>query len=176
MRTATDLSVAVFRFIANLTFLCCPGKKYMRLPSKKIFYTTIAAATLTSLAVWFIGLRQEWSIFKESLISLTILSTAFLSFLTVGLYEGVRLHNDVGNLMNYIKRVPFPESFSDVSLPDVDFDLDADEGCGGIIAALFFWLIAAVVAILLLWCFAAIAWVVLLVFASFTGYSFGHYA
>ncbi|UOQ66904.1 hypothetical protein [Hymenobacter volaticus] len=138
----------------------------MRLPSKKVFYTTISIATLTSLAVWFIGLRQEWSIFKESLISLTILSTAFLSFITVGLYEGVKLRNDMSNLMDYIKRGPFPESFADVGLDLPDVNLDAGEGCGGVIIALLLWLIAAVVAIFLLWCFAAIAWGVLLVFVS----------
>ncbi|MBO0357708.1 hypothetical protein J0X19_07105 [Hymenobacter sp. BT186] len=138
----------------------------MRLPSKQVFYTTISIATLTLLAVWFVGLQQQWSIFKDSLISLTILSTAFLTFITVGLYEGVRLHDDVGNLLDYIRRVPFPESFADVSLELPKADLDDGEGCGGIIIAVFLWLLAAVAAIFLLWCFAAVAWVVLLVFAG----------
>lgn len=138
----------------------------MRLPSKRVFYATVSVATLTLLAVWFIGLRQEWSTFKESLISLTILSTAFLSFITVSLYEGVRLHNDVGSLLDYLRRIPFPESFTDVSLDLPDVDLDTGEGCGGIIVAVFLWLLAAVVAVILLWLFAAVAWAVLLVFAA----------
>ncbi|MDU0372563.1 hypothetical protein [Hymenobacter endophyticus] len=138
----------------------------MKLPARRPFFYTLFIATATVLAVWFLGLRQDWSVFKESLISLTILSGAFLSFLSVSLYQGVWVHDNFGNLAEHIRRVPFPEHLSGFDAADLDLDFDAGEGCGAIILGLLAWLVVAVVAVVLLWLFAAIAWAVFIILSA----------
>jgi hypothetical protein len=137
------------------------------LPSKQAFFTTLFVATLTIAGVWFIGLRQDWSLFKESLVVLSILSVSFLGFLTVGLFNGVKLRDNLGQLTRHIKRFPFPKFDSGLDVPSGGGGHGEHAGgCGDTLEGVFSWLLIALVAIVLLWVFAAVVWVVLLVFAA----------
>lgn len=138
----------------------------MKLPARKPFIYTMLISTATVLAVWFWGLRQNWSLFKDSLISLTILSAAFSSFLTVSLFQGVWMHDNFGRVIDYIKRVPFPDDLPEFGTGDLDLNFDADEGCGALFLGILAWMLVAVLAVALLWVFAAIAWAVFLVLAA----------
>ncbi|MCR5887353.1 hypothetical protein LRS06_06075 [Hymenobacter sp. J193] len=138
----------------------------MKLPARRPFFYTLFIATATILVVWFLGLRQEWSLFKESLITLTILSVAFGSFLTVSLFQGVWVHDNFGNLQEHIRRMPFPDQITELSTGDLDLDFDAGEGCGAIILGILAWLLVAAIAVVLLWFFAAVAWVVFMVLSA----------
>ncbi len=138
----------------------------MKLPARKPFFYTLFIATSTALAIWFLGIRQDWSLFKESLITLTILSGVFLSFLSASLFYGVGVHDNFGNLAEHIRRVPFPDQLSEFAPADLDLDFDAGEGCGAIILGILAWLLVAVAAAVLLWLFAAIAWAVFMVLSA----------
>ncbi|MBT9393485.1 hypothetical protein KLP40_09960 [Hymenobacter sp. NST-14] len=138
----------------------------MKLPARQPFIYTVLISTATVLAVWFLGLRQDWSLFKDSLISLTILSAAFSSFLTVSLFQGVWMHDNFGKLIDHIKRVPFPDDFPELSTGNLDLSFEADEGYGALILGILAWLVVAVLAVALLWVFAAVAWAVFLVLSA----------
>lgn len=138
----------------------------MKLPARKPFFYTLFVATSTVLAVWFFGIRQDWSLFKESLIALTILSGSFLCFLSTSLFLGIRVHDNFGNLTDHIRRVPFPDQLPDFTSTDSSLDFDAGEGCGAIILGILAWLLVAAAAAVLLWLFAAIAWAVFMVLSA----------
>ncbi|MCB2379327.1 hypothetical protein LGH70_17145 [Hymenobacter sp. BT635] len=138
-------------------------RSFLLLCSKKTFITTLLVATATIIAVWFVGLRQEWTLFRDSLVAATILTASFSSFLTVSLYVGVKLRDTLGPIATRQRLLALPENLPDVDLADLDFD--AGEGAG-ILMAILFWLLAAVVAVALLWMFAAIAWAAFVICAA----------
>ncbi|GAA4371651.1 hypothetical protein [Hymenobacter koreensis] len=109
---------------------------YRLLPSKRVFFITLAVSTFTVLLVWFIGLRQDWSLFKDSLITLTVLSISFFAFVTVGLWSGVKLQDTLGTISTTerLKKLSLPDSLP--SFDSGDFNVDG-EGCGAIILAVF---------------------------------------
>jgi hypothetical protein len=146
-------------------------RSYLLIRSKHTFVTTLFIATLTVLSVWFIGLRQDWSLFKDSLISISILSVSLLSFFTVGLFFGVKLRDTLGSVTEHIKKFPVPDSLSgldfsggagEATTGHGGADAGHGEGCAGEIGEIILWLIIAVVAVFVLWIAAAIVWVTFL--------------
>lgn len=77
------------------------------------------------------------------------------SFLSpLGLYRGIKLRDDVGRITDRIKASDFP----DLSGVSTDIDFDGGDDLGGIIVAIFTWIIVSILAILLIWTFSAIIW------------------
>lgn len=146
-------------------------RPYLLIRSKRTFITTLLIATLTILGVWFIGLRQDWSLFKDSLVAISILALSLLSFLTGGLFFGVKLRDTLGTVTEHIKKFPIPDSLSNLDFggrssaghgsADIghgSVDGGHGDGCGEVIL----WLIIAVVAVFVLWIAAAVVWVTFL--------------
>ncbi|WP_345122009.1 hypothetical protein [Hymenobacter antarcticus] len=120
--------------------------------------------TLTTVAVWLFGLGQHRTLYANSLISTTILFSAFLTFTTVGLYHGVKVRDDVGQLTDHISRRHFPNLDGFGSFPDLDVD-DGD-GILGFLAALLMAVLAAIVLVLVVWLVGALLWTSILIFAA----------
>lgn len=133
--------------------------------AKTIFIVTIFVIALTVVGIWLLGLGEHRTLFKNSILSTSILSGAFFLFLTVGLYRGVKLKNDFGNVNDHIHAVPMPNiSFDSVELPS---DLpDAGEGVAGVILGVIAWILVSVVLLLLIWVFGAVLWMMILLFAA----------
>jgi|GEM_PF-263340 len=155
-------------------------RSYLLIRSKRAFITTLLIASLTVLGVWFIGLRQEWSLFKDSLVSISILSASLFCFLTAGLFFGVKLRDTLGSVTEHIRKFPVPEQLSGLNFGGGSGSSSANaghgstdtghggagtghgEGCVGEIGEIILWLIVAVVAVFVLWIAAAIVWVTFL--------------
>ncbi|RYU80741.1 hypothetical protein [Hymenobacter persicinus] len=133
-------------------------RSYLLIRSKRTFFTTLLIATLTLLGVWFVGLRQDWSLFKDSLVAVSILAISLLSFLTAGLYFGVKLRDTLGSVTEHIKKLPMPDSLSNLNLGDGTVNAGHGEGCLEAVAEIFMWLIIALVAVFVLWIAAAVVW------------------
>ncbi len=132
--------------------------------SKTVFIVTILVAALTILSIWLFGLGQHRTIFENSLLSTSILSVTFFLFLSVGLYKGIKLKDDVGKITDRINIKIIPDISGDLELPsDIP---EVGEGIGGIILAILLWILFSIILLFLIWIFGALVWIMVLVFAA----------
>lgn len=142
-------------------------KTYLLVSSRSVFKISLWVAALTVLGVYFWGLGTHHTFFENSILSTTILSMAFFSFITVGLYHGVKLKDDLGKVIDKFH----PQSIGDVStnLPTVESPIepiDIGEGIAGIILSILLWILMAVVFAAALWIFGNVLTIIFLVFIA----------
>jgi hypothetical protein len=118
---------------------------------------------LTVLSIWLFGLGQHRTIFQNSILSITILSIGFFFFLTIGLYNGVKLKDDIGKLTDKINPSNLPD-FSHIG-EGRDF-LDVGDGIGGIIISIVIWILVTFLIGLFLWLFGVVLWSGIIVFVA----------
>jgi hypothetical protein len=133
------------------------------LTSKTVFTVTIIVAVLTVLSIWLFGLGQHRTIFENSILSTTVLSIAFYLFLTIGLYNGIKLKDDIGKLTDKINLSNLPD-FSHTG-EGADF-LDVGDGIGGIIISTVLWILMTFLIGLFVWLFGAVLWSGIIVFIA----------
>lgn len=132
--------------------------------SRTIITVSIIVALLTILSIWLFGLGQHRTIFENSLLSTSILSIAFFLFLTIGLYKGIKLKDDIGKIADKIKIDKMPDLSTGLELPgDIP---DAGEGFAGIILGILAWFLVSILLLLFIWFFGAVFWTMILVFAA----------
>ncbi len=119
------------------------------LPTKLLFYSTLAIITLVILCVWISGMASHRSLFQNSILSTSILAGSFFLFISIGLYYGLRLKDNIGNILNkerikrYADKAPTIDGF--------DFDPpDAGDGIGGAVLSVVLWIVFSILLIFLL--------------------------
>jgi hypothetical protein len=132
--------------------------------SKTVFTVSIFVVGLTTLSIWLFGLGQHRTIFANSILSVSILSVAFFLFLTVGLYKGMKLKDDLGKITDRIKTDKIPDLSSGVDLPS-QIPVIGDE-IAGVILGIILWIVFSILLLLFVWLFGAILWTAILVFAA----------
>lgn len=139
-------------------------KPYKKLvTSKTVFTVTIIVIVLTILSIWLLGLGQHRTIFENSLLSISILSTAFFLFLTIGLFNGIKLKDDVGKLTDKLNSSKIP-NLAD-STTGIDF-IDVGDGIEGILFSIVLWIVVTILIALFIWLFGAIFWTGIIVFIA----------
>jgi hypothetical protein len=138
-------------------------KTYHLIESKSVFKITLIVIFLTILGVYFWGLGVHHTFFENSIISTTILSLAFFLFITIGLYNGVKLKDNLGQVIDQYKIVDTSDISADFvsSGPMVDGD-----GIGGIILSILLWIVMAIVLAVGLWIFSNVLAIVILAFIA----------
>lgn len=131
--------------------------------SKTVFSITLVVAILTILSIWFLGLGEHRTIFANSILSTSILSIAFFLFLTIGLYKGIKLKDDLGKITDKINIENVPDLSGAELLSDIP---DAGEGIAGIIVGIIAWLLFSIILLLFIWFFSAVLWTMVLFFAA----------
>lgn len=127
------------------------------LNSKNLFIITLIVIPLTIISVWIFGIENHRSIFENSLLSTTILSVSFFLFITIGLFNGIKVKDNLGPLEQ--ENIFFHRNMEiDTDIPDVG------EGIIEAIFSLILWLIVSMIASYLFWAFEAILWVTILNF------------
>jgi hypothetical protein len=124
---------------------------------------------LTVITIFFSGLKIHRSIIENSFISLSIISISFFLFITCGLYSGIKLKDNVGDLTRHIKFAE-PRGF----LPDIGSVSEggavATEAGGGdfesTITAILIWIFATIALILLIVFFDTIVLAGLMIFLA----------
>ncbi|AKK74300.1 hypothetical protein OK18_18330 [Chryseobacterium gallinarum] len=118
----------------------------MKLPGKPpiytkfLFYSTLVIIGLVILSVWLSGIDSHRSLFQNSIVSTSILAIVFFLFISLSLYNGLKLKDNLGNIVT-AERMKKAPGFSgtldnfDLGLPDVG------EGIGGIIISIVLWII-----------------------------------
>ncbi|WP_300686787.1 hypothetical protein [Chryseobacterium sp.] len=123
-------------------------RKYF-LETKYLFYSTLAIIAVVILSVWLAGKGSHRSLFQNSVLSTSVLAGVFFLFITLGLYYGLKLKDNVGSILNKEKI----KKFSDKNLPNGGFDFDPPdigEGIGAVILSIILWIIFSVVLVFLL--------------------------
>jgi len=136
-------------------------RKY--LTTKVVFSITLIVSALTIVGVWLFGLGQHRSVFDNSLLSTTILSVCFFLFLTIGLYKGVKLKDNIGQLTDKLKssKIPdFSEGFGNSN------PIDVGEGIEGLILSVILWIAVTILIVIFLWLFGAVLWTGIIVFIA----------
>lgn len=133
--------------------------------SKKIFTISLISVLITIFSVWFYGIGKHKTVIENSLISTSILSIAFFLFITISLYNGTKLKDNLGKLtdkfdskkLNFLKEINVDGGFGH-SIPEIG------DGIGGIILSIFFWILATIIISYLFFALGAIIWLSILVF------------
>jgi hypothetical protein len=141
---------------------------YKLLETKNIFTVSLIVIVLTILSVWLFGLGQHRTFFENSILSISILSAAFFLFITICLYKGVKLKDNLGGIVshhNHGKSVidTIPDT-SDVHT--VDIGLDVGDGIGGIVIGILLWIVTAILLSLIVWIFTNVVIIVVLAFIA----------
>jgi hypothetical protein len=142
------------------------ARTYTLISSKSVFRVSLLVALLTIVGVFLFGLGTHSTFFENSMLSTTILSIAFFLFITIGLYRGVKLKHDAGNVMDNIKFDSTPGVTSDPNYPIPTPDLDIADSIEGILLAIVLWILWAILVVVILWLFEATFAVVIAAFAA----------
>ena len=142
-------------------------KTYKLIEGKRVFKISLLVATLAIIGVYFWGLGQHNTFFENSIISTTILSIAFFLFISIGLYKGVKLKDNVGRRTSgMLSVVDVLDLDADPSHHGDDFDIDVGDGIEGIIVGVLLWIIWAIAVSLTLWIFSNVILVLIGTFAA----------
>ncbi|MDP9955614.1 hypothetical protein J2X97_001251 [Epilithonimonas hungarica] len=131
------------------------------LETKFTFYSSIVIILLVILSVWISGNNSHHTLFQNSILSTSILAIAFFLFVSISLYKGVGLRDNLGKIFtkeNFNKRMKSTSDFT----PDIDFPLMDAEGIGGIILSILAWIAFTVLALFVLYFVGVFFWSVLL--------------
>ncbi|KIC61470.1 hypothetical protein [Chryseobacterium taiwanense] len=141
-------------------------KKYF-LETKLLTYSTIGIIVLVILSVWLSGTGSHRSLFQNSILSTSILAVSLFLFVSLGLYYGVKLKDNIGSIVSkeklkkYSKNTPEIDNFG-TSVPD----FSGAGGCGEIILAIILWIFVSIVLVFLLYFLGVFFWAVILLFAA----------
>ncbi|AYZ12219.1 hypothetical protein EGY05_09920 [Chryseobacterium arthrosphaerae] len=131
-------------------------RKYF-LETKYLFFSTLTIITIVIVSVWLSGKADHRSLFQNSIVSTSVLAGSFLLFITTGLYFGLKLKDNVGNILNrerlqrYADKTPKFNGF--------DFDPPAvGDGIGGVILSILLWIVFSILLIILSYFFGLFFW------------------
>jgi len=74
------------------------SKKYF-LETKLLMYSTVGIIVLVILSIWLSGIGSHRSLFQNSILSTSILAVSFFLFVSLGLYYGFKLKDNIGNVL-----------------------------------------------------------------------------
>lgn len=133
------------------------------LTTKCTFTISLMVIVLTIVSVWLFGLGKHHSIIENSLLSTAIIYSFFFLFLTIGLYKGVKLKDDLGtitNRFNWEKTKILQNFFEGSDIPSTGDDI------GGVFLSIILWLLFSFVFSILFWLFGAFMWMTVLIFMA----------
>ncbi len=125
------------------------------LSGRSVFTVSCIVIVITILTVYLTGINYNRSVTSNLYLSLTIISSALLFFLTYGLYKGVDLINNFpkfrgykrGEILTFAEYTPEFGSF------------EVDDSIEGIIAAILLWIGMTILLLVSLVVLEAIFWV-----------------
>jgi hypothetical protein len=131
--------------------------------SKTVFTVTIVVSILTILSIWLFGLGQHRTIFENSILSTSILSVAFFLFLTIGLYKGIKLKDDIGKLTDKLEPSKIPNLADAATGGDL---ILVGDGIEGMILSIVLWVVVTILIAFFFWIFGAVVWTSIIVFIA----------
>jgi len=115
--------------------------------------------------VYASGLNNHRSFYLNTLISTTVLSILFLVLITIGLYNGWKLKDTLGDFRKKVDLEKGPD-ISQLDFPSIDLSDSIEGGIFGIIISLFLWLIIGLLVSFLFWLAGGVIWAIILLIAG----------
>lgn len=140
-----------------------PRKTFLE--TKYLFFSTLAIIVIVILSIWISGNSDHRSLFQNSILSTSVLAAGFFMFISIGLYSGLKLKDNVGNILSK-ERI---QRYTDKT-PKIDgFDFDppaAGDGIGGLILSILLWIVFSILLILLSYFLGLFFWSAVLLLAA----------
>lgn len=128
------------------------------LNTKNVYVISILVISLAILIVWLSGLTIHRTFYKNSLLTNAILSIAFFTFLSISLFKGIKLKDNIGKLSDKIK---YPKLSSTAEIvPDEGITL-LGEGLEGIAISVILWIVASILLVVFVWMFGIVVWTII---------------
>jgi hypothetical protein len=137
-------------------------KKRTIIRTKELFTISLIVVALTILSVWFYGIGKHQTVIENSIISTSILSITFFLFISISLFNGTKLKDNIGKLTdNYdAKKI---EHLKEINLINGEV-FEIGDGIGGIIMSVILWIVVTIVISYLFFILGTIIWISVLVF------------
>ena len=135
--------------------------------SKTVFFSTLIVVPTLTLIVYLTGIAQHRTLYLNSILSTSILSVVFFLFISIGLFKGWKLKDNLGNILNNFERLRNPGLGNMDTISGVDFGGDIGEDGGlGCLFSLILWIVVGLFGAIILWFFGAIFWAIILTIAA----------
>ncbi|MGE8552711.1 MAG: hypothetical protein ACN6OB_02100 [Chryseobacterium jejuense] len=139
-------------------------RKYF-LETKLLSYSTLVIIILVILCVWLSGKGDHRSLFQNSILSTSILAVSLFLFMSLGLYYGLKLKDNVGSILNRERIKKYPDKAPTIG--SFDFDPPAvGDGIGGAILSVVVWFIFSILLIFLSYFLGLFFWSSILFLAA----------
>lgn len=139
--------------------------KRLFLETKLLSYSTLGIIVLVILSVWLSGRDSHRSLFQNSVLSTSILAAAFFLFISVGLYYGLKLKENIGSILNKQRLKRYSDN--PPSVGSFDFDVPAvGDSIAGIILSIILWFVFTVILVFLLYFLGLFFWAAILLLAA----------
>lgn len=135
------------------------------LSGKSVFTVSLIVIALTALTVYLSGIHFHRSLTTNFYLSLGIIGLCLFLFITYGLYQGVAIIDDFPNSKELGSQPLLPSAGEWPKLSGLP-DIGLEEGIGGLVAAILFWIAFSIVIFLLLLFWEAIFWYSLILILS----------
>ncbi|MDW3209108.1 MAG: hypothetical protein R8N23_04530 [Reichenbachiella sp.] len=135
----------------------------MKKPRKLLFGKTLLLAfagtiLVIVLLVFLTGLSSHRTIIDNSIISLLILSICFFSFLTIGLYNGLNVYDNLSHKLQLTwKKSKDGTSNTFIDTPAIDAP-DMGDGCEGVILGIILWIVLSIAFVILMFVLSTVVW------------------
>ncbi|MEM0577548.1 hypothetical protein [Flavobacterium polysaccharolyticum] len=141
-------------------------KKRTLINTRNIFIISMLVIAITIFSVWFYGIGKHKTVIENSLISTSIISIAFFLFISISLFNGTKLKDNVGKLTDKInsKKLDFLKDLTPTDYNGLELGANIAEGIGGIVMSIILWIIVTIVLSFLFYALGTIIWFSILVF------------
>jgi hypothetical protein len=129
--------------------------------SKTVFISTLIVVPTLTLIIYLTGINEYRTLYLNSLLSTTIISSVFLTFITTGLYKGWKLKDGLGNFLDkfYLWKKP-----SSITMDVTRFEptVFAEGGFEGCLISIIIWIVIGLFGSIIFWWLGAFIWVTIL--------------
>ncbi len=142
------------------------SKKRTVINTRNIFIISMLVIAITIFSVWFYGIGKHKTVIENSLISTSIISIAFFLFISISLFNGTKLKDNVGKITDKInsKKLDFLKDLTPTDYNGLEIGADIAEDIGGIVISIILWIIVTIVLSFLFYALGTIIWFSILVF------------
>ncbi|MBB6370155.1 hypothetical protein [Chryseobacterium shigense] len=133
--------------------------------TKLLSYSTLGIFILVILSVWLSGTNSHRSLFQNSIVSTSILAVTFFLFISLGLYYGLKLKENVGSVLNKQKLKSYSDNAPTVGSFDFDPPVIGDSIAAAILSVVL-WFVFTIVFVFLLYFLGFLFWAAILFFTA----------
>lgn len=131
-------------------------KKYF-LETKLLSYSALFVIIVVILSVWLSGKDAHRSLFQNSILSTSILAGVIFLFISLGLYHGLKLKDNIGSVLNKERLKKYTDKIPEIDSFDFDLPIIGD-GIGSAILSVIAWFLFSILLIFLSYFFGLFFW------------------